>query len=190
MELNDLPDGLQSVTPNPQGEWTLDAYYERGDVVVYEGWEFMCVNPHVYVRPNLADHLGFYWAKICTFKEEAGKLSVDSSSPRKEWADALDEIAFHSHRIATEKGWHRDAMTVPHSLMMVVSEVAEILEVARRDNGDREANTVDLMAEECADVIIRLLDFAYSENLPVGKALCAKMKYNETRTYRHGDKPF
>lgn len=44
------------------------------------------------------------------------------------------------------------------------------------------------VASELADVIIRILDAAEGLNIPVAQALIEKHQYNQTRSYRHGQK--
>lgn len=46
------------------------------------------------------------------------------------------------------------------------------------------------LEEEMADVIIRIMDMAESKNFDIGKAVIAKMKFNASRTWRHGGKKF
>lgn len=118
---------------------------------------------------------------------------MTTECPKAEWIIALDEIADHSNRIACDKGWRDTELTVPHVVGMVVSELCEMMEIARnaeKKNDLWDEETCRELALECADAIIRLLDFAHHEELPVGQALYDKMKYNEQRPYRHGDKPF
>ena len=41
---------------------------------------------------------------------------------------------------------------------------------------------------EFADVLIRIFDTCGKYDIPLAKAMAAKMAYNETRAYRHGGK--
>lgn len=59
--------------------------------------------------------------------------------------------------------------------------------------GDTDENDYILgkpegIASEFADTIIRILDTAYHENIPVIEALIYKHQYNLTRPHRHGSK--
>lgn len=81
---------------------------------------------------------------------------------------------------------------IGEALMLVVSEAAEALECARKDI-DKPAEHIDPaqfsnLEEEFADMIIRILELGYGLNLSVGAAVVAKMKYNETRPYKHEKK--
>lgn len=42
------------------------------------------------------------------------------------------------------------------------------------------------VAVELADVIIRIADCCYERDIPLADAIDAKLRYNETRPYRHG----
>ena len=44
------------------------------------------------------------------------------------------------------------------------------------------------LEEEMADLVIRVLDFAEDQKLDLGGAIIEKMKFNETREYKHGKK--
>jgi hypothetical protein len=67
----------------------------------------------------------------------------------------------------------------PEKLMLVVTEVAETMEALR--DGDREAE-----AEEVADTIIRLLDYAAWRGIRLDETIEAKMAKNEMRPRLHG----
>jgi NTP pyrophosphatase (non-canonical NTP hydrolase) len=78
------------------------------------------------------------------------------------------------------------------ALMLIVSEAAEALEVARKDF-DKPAEHLDQkefthVEEELADIVIRVMDLAYGHNLSLGAAIVAKMEFNESRPYKHGKK--
>jgi NTP pyrophosphatase (non-canonical NTP hydrolase) len=67
----------------------------------------------------------------------------------------FDELAEELHKVAVEKGfWDQDVddIFVSKQLMMIVSEVVEVLEAVRKDKGEEE------IAKEFADIMIRTLD--------------------------------
>ncbi len=64
-------------------------------------------------------------------------------------------------------------------LMLIVSELGEAIEAWR--HGDEEE-----FAEELADVMIRLGDFAGFALVDLEKAVADKMAKNESRPYKHG----
>lgn len=71
------------------------------------------------------------------------------------------------------------------------SELSERLEILRKDPGKMDEHCPKFLniEIECADLIIRCLDFCGRRNLRIGEALIAKMTYNESRPYKH-DKNF
>lgn len=92
---------------------------------------------------------------------------------------------------------------------LITSEIAEATEEARKGNPDvyqwsedgsqmiffkqddwRDDLKPEGEAIELADAIIRILDYAGSKNWDMQTIIEAKMKYNDTRSYRHGGKKF
>jgi NTP pyrophosphatase (non-canonical NTP hydrolase) len=112
---------------------------------------------------------------------------------RKDWSDANylrklgDAIAAgdslngdvheHLHRIADA----HERLTNMTKLMLMVSELTEALEGARRgDDGN--------YGEELADAMIRILENAHANHIPIGDVLVRKVLANEDRPYLHGKK--
>ena len=101
----------------------------------------------------------------------------------------LDELAIKLHEVAVEKGfWDQDVddIFVSKQLMMIVSEVVEVLEAVRKDKGEEE------IAKEFADIIIRTLDL-YAGMVEAGYTresldhiLKQKSEFNKTRPEKHG----
>ena len=69
-----------------------------------------------------------------------------------------------------------------------MSELAERLETLRKNPTKQDEHCPDFLnlEIECADLIIRCLDFCGRRNLRIGEAVVAKMKYNEGREFKHG----
>ena len=67
------------------------------------------------------------------------------------------------------------------------SELSEALESLRHPPGpDKDCPTFSNTEIEFADCIIRILDFAESEELRVIEAIITKHKFNLKRPYKHG----
>jgi len=66
-------------------------------------------------------------------------------------------------------------------LMLVVTEVAEAMEGARKDLMDDHLPHRKMEEVELADCIIRILDYCGAYNFDIHGALMEKMEYNKTR---------
>jgi NTP pyrophosphatase (non-canonical NTP hydrolase) len=66
-------------------------------------------------------------------------------------------------------------------LMLIVSEVAECAEGARKGIPDSHLPQFSNEEVEAADALIRLFDYAGWRNLRLGEAFWAKLEYNRTR---------
>ena len=107
----------------------------------------------------------------------------------------MDDLAHTLHAHAKRQGFYEpyehmdDADHVVFylkQLAMVHSEVTEVLEAIRKEQGD------DKVVEELADIIIRVLDFwaflnesGYTKN-SLSNALNLKVESNKQREWRHG----
>ena len=100
-------------------------------------------------------------------------------------------------RIAEEHGWHGDGDNIPVKLVMIHSEVSEALEEYRNTPPECEVsdlyyNAISYKPEgfgvELADIVIRVLDLAEMMGMDLTEIILTKMKYNESRPYRHGGK--
>lgn len=80
--------------------------------------------------------------------------------------------------------------------MLIGTELAEVMEEYRTSGFDA-LGALDVLnvsgkpvgiASEFADVLIRIADTCGRYSTPLDQALVAKLAYNKTRSYRHGDK--
>ena len=103
----------------------------------------------------------------------------------------LDAMAIDLHKNARDKGfWPEpedvDDIFIAKQLMMIVSEVTEVMEAIRKDKGEEE------ITKEFADILIRTLDLyagvvnAGYTRLSLDQALKEKVEFNKTRPEKHG----
>ncbi len=96
----------------------------------------------------------------------------------------VKQIAESVYQTALEKGWHDTPTPFPTAIALIHSEVSEALEADRKGKGAMA------VAEELADVVIRVMDTAEAEGLDLAGALFAKMQKNREREWRHGGLPY
>ena len=107
----------------------------------------------------------------------------------------MDDLAHTLHANAMNKGFYEayDRMEKEDriifylkQLAMVHSEVSEVLEAMRKEKGH------DVVVEELADIIIRVLDFwaflsqTHYTNRSLADAVVDKMEKNSARAKMHG----
>jgi hypothetical protein len=99
----------------------------------------------------------------------------------KEKSWSLEQLIEESQRVANLKGFKVDWDNAPTYLMLIVTELSEAME-QWRDN-QREG-----FKEEIADTFIRLFHLVGDLGLKgeMTRSILDKLKYNETRPYKHG----
>lgn len=104
----------------------------------------------------------------------------------------LRDLMVQLHANAVAKGfWDPDmhGHDIGHQAALITSEISEFYEAWRNGNPPSEKIPDHCsMAEELADVLIRVLDCAQGHGLDLVGALEAKMQYNAGRPVRHGGK--
>ena len=103
----------------------------------------------------------------------------------------INTLIEKSHNIAITKGWWDKERKIPELIALIHSELSEALEEYRvNENLDMryEKKKPEGFVVELADALIRIFDLSGKYGLDLNEALEAKLKYNETREYRHGNK--
>jgi NTP pyrophosphatase (non-canonical NTP hydrolase) len=114
---------------------------------------------------------------------------------------SINEYVVASYNNAKDHGWHDQSRTIGDLICLMHSELSEALEehrkgrtpqeiyyVSRNPAGKEPPSKPEGIPIELADCIIRIFDFCGLHNIDLEEALSLKMKYNETRPYRHGNK--
>lgn len=119
----------------------------------------------------------------------------------------INELVKKVHETAKSKGWYDTTRSPLEMHMLMVSEVAEASECARKDlppiyaeNASSIETAADKIASlglkpegeavELADTIIRIADYFGSRGWDLEEVLELKMAYNLNRSYRHGNKKY
>jgi NTP pyrophosphatase (non-canonical NTP hydrolase) len=71
---------------------------------------------------------------------------------------------------------------------LIAEELGECMSGIRKIKQDDHLPEYSMEEAELADIILRVMDIAAARKFPLGQIILAKMAYNETRPYRHGDK--
>lgn len=127
----------------------------------------------------------------------------------------INKLAQEIHENAKSKGFYDDKKNIGEMLCLIHSEVSEALEADRKKhfttlkenwyiNGLADANygasfcgdqsflnefeksVKNTFEDELADVVIRVLDLCAYKGINIESHIKAKMRYNQTRPYKHG----
>jgi len=114
------------------------------------------------------------------------KKDVESSV----FIDYFKRISKRVHLNSINKGFwdNRNELGIIANLHGEVSEAFDAL--VRNNPDDGHCPDFTSIEVELADIIIRIMDEAQGNNYRVAEALIEKMKYNVTRSYRHGNKEY
>lgn len=103
----------------------------------------------------------------------------------------FDKLGSRLHDAARDKGFY-DSLDMTQfndqakQLMMIVSEVSEVMEALRKSKGEDE------VLDEISDILIRVFDFAGAlrnagvVSKSLDKAFLNKVNFNSTRPKMHG----
>lgn len=118
----------------------------------------------------------------------------------------INDMVKKVHEMAKSKGWYDRPRPPLEAHMLMVSEIAEATEEARKDRPavyvKREENFFQSVAEflphekpegeavELVDAVIRIADYFGFRGWDLEKILEAKINFNEQRSFRHGGKKY
>jgi len=88
----------------------------------------------------------------------------------------INNMAKKHHAWVDLMGWHNK--TVLESMALIASEVGEAVNECRGDTPTPE------FATELADIMLRVVDLAYSQNIDLAAVIASKMLINEQRGTR------
>ena len=99
-----------------------------------------------------------------------------------------NELRDICYKAAESRGWWTDLETGERLernqgelMMLMVSEIAEAMEAARKNRMDDHLPNRPGLEVELADCVIRIMDFAGGFGLDIGGALQEKLAYNAQR---------
>ena len=101
----------------------------------------------------------------------------------REW----NRIAKKIYKNAVNHGFWQQDPNDGERMALIHAEVSEALEALR--NGNPSSNKIieySSLEEELADTVIRIMDYAFGNDLDIAGAIIAKIEYNKNREYMHG----
>lgn len=100
----------------------------------------------------------------------------------------LNSLAHLCFQQSALKGFWDVERNKGEMIALMHSELSELLEATREEEPppSEKIEGFSLEEEECADIIIRVLDYCGGFNLDVASAVEAKLQYNKNRPHKHG----
>lgn len=108
----------------------------------------------------------------------------------------LSEMQKAAWENSERHGFHEglENSNIPTKLMLIVAEAAEALEEFRSNHpsaryyNPEKPDKPEGIGPELADIVIRVGDLAEMLGFDLEDEVAVKMKYNESRPYKHGGK--
>lgn len=101
----------------------------------------------------------------------------------------ISELVSRAHDNAVRHGFWDGPPEFGTSIALIHSELSEALEEHRKGNGYLyygNDGKPEGIAAELADAVIRIADLCGYMGIDLESVISEKMKYNESRPYRHG----
>lgn len=123
--------------------------------------------------------------------------------------NTIPELSKRINVNAHNKGFWDNGLELERKLLLIVSETTEAMEADRVDRYCNEGNYTAVESphkteeewcqkfaeqiknsfqDELADIAIRVFDLAHEIGFDLEKHILMKMRYNESRPYKHGKK--
>lgn len=121
------------------------------------------------------------------------KKLEETMQAMKEWRfeSSWNTIQKDVNENAHAKGWWDEPREDGTLISLIHSELSEAIAALRQGNSPSEhIPSFSGAEEELADVVIRCMDLAAEHGWNLAQAITAKIKYNQTRPYKHGGKKF
>jgi NTP pyrophosphatase (non-canonical NTP hydrolase) len=115
-------------------------------------------------------------------------LELNANNNEMLIAEGVDALVALCHGKAIEGGWWTDLATGERKdrnkgelLMLIVSEISEAMEAARKNLNDDKLVHRNGVEVELADAVIRICDFAGAYGYDLSGAILEKIDYNSKR---------
>ncbi len=108
-----------------------------------------------------------------------------------QFIDGMATVQRAAYENSTNKGFWDSNRNDAEMIALMHSELSEALEAIRHEgyeSASKHIPSYNQVAEEMADVVIRIMDFCEARHINLGRAILAKMEFNKTRPHKHGKK--